>query len=777
MARHDKFFGGGHEHNDSDRDFDGKPGSSYESPQYARTYDARSQTEYTNRPETVAIIRQRAYEMQEDNASSANKARRSVQFFPDVGKFIIPKENTWAAHAELVKDPEQNLYFNPDKYVYFDKIIAEKFKNPALWDSNNPNYDRYEGLRTNIAVMRNDTIGLYLNDGEFNPGDEKFIPLISGIASELGDALANDKWYKRLFTKSLSVDVARVEGVGAREMYKYLLERETSPTSLRDIATSFGMKDRTWFLPPIEETPYGPVNLAAAPPRHDLCFTPDELAQINTIPGIQQQVDGVPDFGRVTDVSESLIALARNLTTPASLTQPDRKTAVEEARVLVRWLKNLQSSDKDMETWMSEGTIAEQASKAEAVSRLVGIYAGQLKQAAGRNPSIIKDFTVVDANEAGGALALGVSDHALSVLPDGHPGIARLEQSTQSVPDAWDYRQSQSVTRLLDTLTLGIERVSGTAVDERSYADRLTELSARINATAKQLRSVDTLEPPAREESIELAREILRRLKNMQFSDKTLEDMVTTGRPEDKAAFAQKLDDMVDAYKNLLSEAAQANPDIFQDERIKQANEAVGSFSHAVKLMAAKEMPGSVAAAQQISADAALDPEEWKNLQDRTVGRLVKSMEGGLEKAVGDLEVQQQQQQSQAEEQNREAAEAAAAASSNSRRKRRRRSGGQRSGSGGGKQRKENRDISADDFTQKQGVFRETKQTAPMPGVKAEDMAAIKALGGSLLNIGNQAKDMAGMTSVTATDKLKSDDKGFAKRKKDERDKSNAIKL
>jgi hypothetical protein len=36
-------------------------------------------------------------------------------------------------------------------------------------------------------------------------------------------------------------------------------------------------------------------------------------------------------------------------------------------------------------------------------------------------------------------------------------------------------------------------------------------MSSRITASAKKLRSVETMEPPAREESIELAREILRK--------------------------------------------------------------------------------------------------------------------------------------------------------------------------------------------------------------------------------------------------------------------------
>src|SRR5262249_1235083 len=134
---------------------------------------------------------------------------------------------------------------------------------------------------------------------------------------------------------------------------------------------------------------------------------------------------------------------------------------------------------------------------------------------------------------------------------------------------------------------------------------------------------------------------------------------------------------------------AETNPNIMQDPRIKDASDAVATFAHGVKLMAAKEMPGSIAAAQQISADATQNPEAWDKLQDHTVGRLVKSMEGGLEKAVSSIEAEQQEQQDQQQAQEAALDAALHHADTARRKKRKRRSGGRSTLDAGKKQAKQ----------------------------------------------------------------------------------------
>lgn len=749
-------------------DIDGRPGNAGDSPSYSRIYDSRSESETSNRLETSSQIR--ATQIAEQVRSEQSKAREAareaqsrVHVFPSVGKFIIPVENTWAAHAQLIKDTSQNLFFNPKKFLYFDKIIADRLGMRALTDEQHPDHAKWEGLRKNLAVLRNDIIGMYLDDGSFDPGDEKHLPSIIGIAETIASGLKNDKWYKRPFLQHISVDMANVEAIGAREIYKHLLEIQTKPAGrLEGIRHRFnemlGIPNRAWGMLPLEKTPFSDENLSAPPPAEKECFTPAELAKLRE-----------EDNLRIVDMCTNCVDTASGLQSIDTLKPPARETSVEEARKILRWLKNLQFTDQNIEEFVNHGTPAEQGAKMEALARLVEIYADQLHSATQRNPAFMADISVQDASQATGAIALGLASFTLNMLPDGDAGIARMEHALTHILPEWELREGQSTKRLLGMLETGLRRMSGIEVSDLSPAQRLLESHDHISNHAHRLRHVSELEHPTREESIELAREILRKMKNIRFSDMPIDELVRSGNPEDKAAFAQKIDEMVDIYKNLMFEAAQVNPGLLMNPAVKEANDAVGNFAHAIALMAAKEIPNSIAAAQQISADVTQDPEEWRDLHNRTVGRLVKSMEGGLEQAVADLATQQQEEQQQDEEIAQGIVEAALMQSDQMHRRRRRRRRRQQSGMGGAKQRKNTQAIEADDYVLKQGRFRDdsvpearparVRESAPEgPALRPEDLAAVKELGNTLRGIGQQAKE------IPMTEPLAPDDRAVAAR-------------
>lgn len=761
-------------------DFDRRPGGSGESRQYARTYNVRSETEFTNRPETASQIREFAIltELErERRRRRENDAQSRVHVFPSVGKFLVPEhKDNWAVHIGMIKDKGQNLGFSPERYVYFDKIIAEKLgKNSPVVNPKHPDYARYEGLRNNLAVMRNDIIGLYLDDKSFDPGDEKYLPYIVSIATTLADGLANDSWFKRPFAPTVSIDVANVEGTGAHEMYTYLLSMQTKKAGKleevrRRLVNAFGFTNRSWGLPPIEETPFSLNNLAAPLPQE----TPAAATPPPAIAGGSEPL---------LDLSMAAILAAGATQSIETLVPPAREASVEEARTILRWLRNLQFGDRDMEEWITHGTPPERLAKAEAVARLTEIYSGLLYQTAQEHPDLMRNLDVEDANNAAGTMARSLAVYSASTLPPEHPGAGELQALLTTMPAGWSLRQAQSVDQLLDTLESGFGRIAAgpQPFHEKPAVERLLDMSDRITAAAYRLRSVDTMQEPAREESIELAREILRRMKNLRFSDTPLDELNRHGTPEDKAALAQKLDEMVDIYKNLLFEAAEINPGILHNARVKAANDAVGSFAHAITLMAAKEIPASIAAAQQISADVTQMPEEWKGLHGRTVGRLVASMEGGLEAAVDEMMAEQ------AEGKDEEIAEEVIEASlhSEAARRKRRRKRRHHSHGGGGKQLKAHLALTADDYVLKQGRFREeggsvpsrAPDAAPMidrpvvppiAGLSENDLAVIRNLGSSLRDIGNQA---SALPPAPADEKIVPDDKTLAMREQEQRNK------
>ena len=771
MARGDSGLFGGGDANDRNRDgiddeFDRQPGNPGTSPEYALKYDRRSEQEFSNRLETQnqieeARLQARMEEQSEEAREALRSAQSGVHFFPTVGKFIVPPENTWAAHAELVKDERTNLGFNPSKYIFFDKIVAERLGKPALYDPAHPDYDKYEGLRTNIAVLRNDTIAMYLKDGSFDPGDEVYVPKIAGVAAAIGEAMANDRWYKRPFLPSMSVDVANVEGVGAREIYKYLLTVQTPPGQENRLRQSIEhllhLPYHHWDLPPLEETPFSPAGLSAPAPLHS-------TAPIASNTPLSSSMD----VEQGTQRAERAISIARRLRTPESLDVPTQEQSIDEARTILRWLKNLQFGERPMAEWIDQGTPAEQQAKSEAVARLIELYGGQLKMAAAKSPSIAHTLVMDSASQAAGAMALAIGQHALDSLPEGHARILALEDVLNNdIPASWEQRQNHSVNHLLEMVETGIEWASGKNVSDKTAIERLVDMGNRLQRNARQLQSVDTMQPPARLESVELAREILRKLKGISTATASIESLMKPGNVEDKAVLAQQLAEMADIYRNLLAEAAESNPNLLKDKRIADANAAVGQLTHTVKLMAAKEIPVSMAAAQQISADITQMPEEWKDMHDRTVNRLVKTMEGGLEKAVQDMQLQQEQAQQQDEELARHSVENSLLGEAAGKRKRRRRRGG------GGKapsltkmaKRRNAQDLNGD------GVADRFQRL----GLNEKDLIAVRELGGNLRSLNQQAQTLPPPAEVTLTDAIAPDDRSFVAKKndRDERDRNN----
>lgn len=455
-------------------------------------------------------------------------------------------------------------------------------------------------------------------------------------------------------------------------------------------------------------------------------------------------------------LSEAMMQDVSAIGTVDGLPQPTRDESIEEARKILRWLRNMEFADRDVEQWLDNSTPKVVQAKKEALQRLVRILCVQLHAARlrGLNPD---DPSLENAIDAVKAITLSVAEHTFNMLLTHDTKMDRFEEMIDALDERAMLRQDQPLTHLLDTLELGLERATGQEVSEVSAASRLLLVSEQVTKTAYQLHKPETLAAPGREESLDLARDILRKMSGLSFGEKTVQEMIETGRPEDKAAFAQAVGEMLEMYRNLLSEAAAGNPGIMLDAGVQAANTAAGQFAHAVKLMAAKEIPSSAAATQQISADVAQMPEHWGDLHHRTVDRLMKNAEGGLEKAVEELAEQQEQQQE--EEQAQDAVESALQHSDTAKRRKKKRRGESksRSGKGGKKQRKQHMDMTADDYVLKEGRFAVDAQTArngadvPMAGLKPEDMEAIRRLGGSLRDIGNMAGTLS---NVAAGDKI-----------------------
>lgn len=656
-----------------DIDRDGVPGTSTTSPSYDQIYNPQGENEDTNLPENpnqleagFFLRRKRAEERA--NRRSLMRSGARIQFWHGVGKFVLPAENTFAAHHELVEHGPTELHFSPSAYPAFDKIIAATCNQPALYDHSNKHYAEFEGMRNNIAVVRNFLFSRMFNDGSFDPGDERCIPLIQEMAKEIGESLKHDSWIGRVTAPAINMKLANIEGEGAAEMYRHLLSRQRPKTTLNwlnsQFLSFFRQPLRQWNLPALEQSPFSEANLYAPPPH-----------------------------------------------TPLSQEQ----------------------------------------------------LADTIKRAA--------EFAV----ERGAA-----------------PAPVTVENAPEEM--APYLKAAQTLLQMVDTLDKKVDR----------------------------LEQIDAMEVAPKEESVRIGIEILRKLRNLEFQRPEMETLLDTASPpstdqgRDASAVplvdpeqavptdalprniymqqrtaqrmvkqARKVQQIVEVYERYLEQALRVDPTIRESEGVVEANEAIRTYVHEIKLLAALEIPNAISQAQQIGASQTQDPQRWDELHDRAVDRLMASLEEGIEDALDAIDQQQMDQDRERDEQSHAQDSSQGQSSGQGRRKRRRR---QASSSTGKSQIKTDLALKADDFAKGEGRFQQSGGApaaksgrvprAPLPseainpaflsGLDAESMKAVQSAGASLKKATSQGAELKEQAEKTDAEK-KADELQQNEKKESER--------
>lgn len=288
---------------------------------------------------------------------------------------------------------------------------------------------------------------------------------------------------------------------------------------------------------------------------------------------------------------------------------------------------------------------------------------------------------------------------------------------------------------------------------------------------------VDVLKAAEQKESVEHGLIILRWLRNLQFADKSIEELVETGTPQEKEEAAGGFAKLLEMYQRMMNAAVSQMPHLLQEPSIQEAEKAAKLLQHGIKLLASLEKPISISQSRQISADvsqpATLDQQGKDSLKD-----LFDRLESAMRTA--DTALEHAMQEAQTEE--REASEAAMESGMADHQKRRRRRRRQQvvAKAKASAQVKLDKNIRADDYALKQGVFAERKKPAmqqpPQPGLEARALSAqaleaVLASGRALAQSGRDASVLtpSGSTSgggspgitmsdVKAGDKIAPDD-------------------
>ena len=391
------------------------------------------------------------------NEINERMAHERIHYHPDSGKFVAPKYDILEAHLQLVKHPEYDLAFSTKNYPNFDALVAEKAEIPALSNKSHPDYARYEGMRRNIAVVRNFVLDQFFPDGKFDAetDDERKLELVPEVAEELGLALQRGKWWmKRPYMVYLDHDKANIEGSGAAEMYNALLgvQRRFTIFNLRSLLP--GHDNKEWELPPVVDTPFSPANMLATLPE-GASLTAKDGDEPNEIQRGLQSANGL------LSAAIDLERCATRLKTVQSLEKPVLDESVELGREILRKLK-IQISPGGQ----TEGVDIAEARNEQArlMAKATDIYTDYLAAACVAKPEICNDPIILQANEAAGKLAYIVKAatvNALSETGDNYTA-ARLQKDISTMPANWKDVSNDTVEGLVDKIDKAYEYSAAT---------------------------------------------------------------------------------------------------------------------------------------------------------------------------------------------------------------------------------------------------------------------------------------------------------------------------
>lgn len=450
-------------------------------------------------------LRRSKWRAQEEFELAQRNAMHLVQYGPgQVGKFFAPPENTFAAHYQYVQDKTHNIHFSEKKYPLFDGMISQIFLDKRLlhpeypaWGLLHPLWklkesfkvkqstdESLEGVRDNIAVVRNYLCTHLFPDGSFDPGDEAQAKKLNQMAVLLGNALQRGTTpFHKPWHYALSTDQANVVPDGAAYMYAILL-KEQKGFSLFKPKTFLGYPKYDWQLPPLEKSPFGPGNLNAPPPPPPVMSvprTPDASMQMSPPQLSAESQDMAKAKSEsctfLATVANEVEARTRRLETIEALAEPVRAESIEEAIKILNAMRR-QCKDQSTHSLFSqplEGGITQ----ANAISKLTAGFETAARGAARINPDFLTVAPIQEARDAMGKLTYLLKLQAVTALAnDGNASAASLlHEQMKMLPSSWKLVHNVTLDELLAKIEGGmhaahIEIQARAEVDH--YAQNLT---------------------------------------------------------------------------------------------------------------------------------------------------------------------------------------------------------------------------------------------------------------------------------------------------------------
>lgn len=400
-------------------------------------------------------------------------AVKRVREWPDVGTCIIPRENTFAAHLQLVKHLRAgSIAFQPEAYPSFDALVVVAAGRPALFDPQHKLHKRHGELRDNLAVLRNFIAGHYYQDGEaYADGGVYGAPELAEMASELGRAIRNEKRHiPRFIAPFLNTRLLNMHGDGASYAYWFLRQRQRQDGWPGDVKAAIrgwlGLPRNEWDLPPEEMTPFGKYTLDAEPPPLDvLCMSDEQLERYVR----EHEKPANREIAKYEQGRQEALPVEENLTTTR------KREAVDHGITILRWFKNIQFSDKSAMEMLDSGTPEEKGEMVGLVSKFVDYYQQITARALQRNPELAKEEQVEEANKVAEVLRHFIKLLAALEKPVSIAQTQQISTDATRQPEHWNDLANHTVDRLMDTLKGGLETVVSAFEQQQHDADQQQE--------------------------------------------------------------------------------------------------------------------------------------------------------------------------------------------------------------------------------------------------------------------------------------------------------------
>lgn len=167
---------------------------------------------------------------------------------------------------------------------------------------------------------------------------------------------------------------------------------------------------------------------------------------------------------------------------------------------------------------------------------------------------------------------------------------------------------------------------------EQNSAERFAVLGSTLAGAAMSLERVMRLPKPVKEEAVQLARDILDKLK-LGMGNAAPRDEWMMRPAEEVLEESKALTSVAAEYADVFNTARTLNPHAAQDPVLLQANESLGKLAYLVKEQSvqAMEKEGRIAEAEMLRAEMAIYPESWKQVDDIKMGDLIQQLKNGLE--------------------------------------------------------------------------------------------------------------------------------------------------